>query len=90
MRADSESFSSLARLKWPAKLLSVVHPFNFDDDLDDVLYRVFKLHYPLLELKTGVQGAGESFSFIITKEDENYHHERCNITKTLEMLKLSI
>lgn len=42
-----------------------------------------------MDFRIGIQGIQESFSFVITKEDEDYHYERNNPIKALKMLKLS-
>ena len=42
-----------------------------------------------MDFRIGIQGVQESFSFVITKEDEDYHYERNNPIKALKMLKLS-
>ena len=59
--------------KWPTKLLSLMHPFNVDPDLDENLEHYFNLNIPLLDFRVGVQGSGEAFSFVVTKEDQDYH-----------------
>jgi hypothetical protein len=68
----------LARVKWPTRLLSLLHPFNIETDLDDALERFMGLNLPFLDLRVGVQGADESFSFVLTREDEDFHSERSN------------
>jgi hypothetical protein len=80
---------SLANHKWPVRLLSLIHPFNIDVNVDEALEKFFGLNLPFLDFRIGIQGADESFSFIITKEDEEYHSERQNISKVLRLLKLS-
>ena len=66
----------LARYKWPVRLLSLIHPFNIDMNVDETLERFFGLNLPFLDFRLGIQGAEESFSFVISKEDEEYHSER--------------
>jgi hypothetical protein len=75
--------------KWPTRLLSLIHPFNIDIGVDDTLEKFFGLNLPFLDFRLGIQGVDESFSFIISKEDEEYHSERQNLTKMLRLLKLS-
>ncbi|CDW82512.1 wd g-beta repeat-containing protein [Stylonychia lemnae] len=79
----------LSKYKWPCRLLSLVHPFNIDFNVDENLERFFGLNLPFLDFRLGIQGADESFSFIISKEDEDYHSERNNISKMLRLLRLS-
>jgi hypothetical protein len=66
-----------------------VHPFNIDINVDEALEKFFGLNLPFLDFRIGIQGGDESFSFIISKEDEEYHSERNNIAKILRLLKLS-
>lgn len=80
---------SLNAIKWPTRLLSLIHPFNMDFSLDEALENFFGLNLPFLDFRLGVQGADESFSFFVTKEDEEYHTDKSNITKLLRLLKLS-
>lgn len=56
-----------------------MHPFNIDEQVDSVLEQFFGLNLPFLDFRLGVQGTDESFSFIISKEDEDYHLDRSNI-----------
>jgi len=67
----------------------LIHPFNIDIGVDETLEKFFGLNLPFLDFRLGVQGADESFSFVISKEDEEYHSERQNLTKMLRLLKLS-
>lgn len=76
-------------LKWPTRLLSVVHPFNVELNLDDSADRLLGLNLPFLDFRVGVQGADESFSFVMTREDEDFHAERTNLSKLFRMLRLS-
>lgn len=57
--------------------------------LDDQLERLLGINLPFLDFRVGVQGAEESFSFVITREDEDFHAERNNPTKIIRMLRLS-
>jgi len=50
-------------------MLSCLHPFNLDDDLDTHLEQFFSLNLPFLDFRLGVQGAKNTFSFVISKED---------------------
>ena len=59
----------LSKNKWPAKVLSFLHPFNLDDVLDESLENYFNLRFPFLDFRLGIQGAKDSFSFVISKED---------------------
>lgn len=79
----------MANTKWPTRILSVIHPFNVEIHLDDELDRFMGLNLPFLDFRVGVQGADESFSFVLTKEDEDYHSERNNPHKIIRMLRLS-
>jgi hypothetical protein len=76
-------------MKWPTRLLSLVHPFNIDPSLDEMMEENFGLNFPFLDFRLGIQGFEESFSFIISKEDEEYHMDRNNVNKILRLLKLS-
>jgi hypothetical protein len=46
-----------------------LHPFELDNNLDEELEKQMGLMEPLLDFKIGIQGAGESFSFVLTQED---------------------
>lgn len=80
VKSENEPF---ANVKWPNRLLSLVHPFNIDMYVDELLERFLGLNLPFLDFRIGIQGADESFSFVISKEDEDYHSERNNISKLL-------
>ena len=69
----------LSKIQWPTRLLSLMHPFNIDEQVDTVLEKFFGLNLPFLDFRIGVQGSDESFSFVISKEDEDYHLDRNNI-----------
>lgn len=79
----------LAKNKWPTKLLSLIHPFNMDDQTDENLEQFFNLNLPFLDFRIGIQGANEAFSFIISKEDQDFYSERDHIAKVIDMLRLS-
>jgi len=79
----------LSQNKWPAKMLSCLHPFNLDDVLDESLEQYFNLNLPFLDFRLGIQGVANTFSFIISKEDQNYHSERDHIVKIINLFKLS-
>lgn len=81
VKVDNEG---MATVKWPNRLLSLIHPFNIDTYVDELLEKFLGLNLPFLDFRIGLQGADESFSFVITKEDEEYHSERNNITKLLK------
>ena len=51
--------------RWPTRLLSLVHPFLLDLNLDENLELFFGLSIPFLDFRIGVQGIDETFSFII-------------------------
>jgi len=70
-------------------MLSCLHPFNLDEHLDTHLEEFFSLNLPVLDFRLGVQGAKNTFSFVISKEDANYHSERDNLTKVISLFKLS-
>lgn len=80
---------TLSKYKWPVRLLSLIHPFSIEMSVDETLERFFGLHLPFLDFKLGLQGADESFSFVVNKEDEEYHSERHNLGKMLKLLRLS-
>ena len=75
--------------KWPARLLSVLHPFGFDDYLDENIEQCFGFCLPFLDFRVGIQGVDESFSFIITKEDLDYSFNNKSPVKLMKMLQLS-
>jgi hypothetical protein len=79
----------LADSKWPTKLLSLLHPFNIEANLDDALERFMGLNIPFLDFRVGLQGAGESFSFVVTREDEEFHYDRHSPVKLIRLLRLS-
>lgn len=81
---------SFANIRWPTQLLSLVHPFNLDEVVDESLENFFGLCLPFLDFRIGVQGADESFSFVISKEDEEFYFNRNGTAKSINMLKLSI
>ena len=57
--------------------------------MDECFEYLFNFNLPFLDFRIGVQGIEESFSFIISKEDQNYHAERDHISKIISLLKLS-
>jgi len=57
--------------KWPTRILSLVHPFQLDVQLDENLELFFGLSIPFLDFKMGVQGCGEAFSFVIDNQDKD-------------------
>ena len=57
--------------------------------MDESLEEFFNMNMPLLDFRMGVQGIEQSFSFIISKEDRNYHNERDHISKIMGLLRLS-
>lgn len=75
--------------RWPSKILSLVHPFNLHDGMDESLEEFFNLNMPFLDFRIGIQGVDEAMSFVILKEDRNYHNERDHISKVMSLLKLS-
>jgi len=58
-------------------------------NLDDALEKFAGLNLPFLDFRVGLQGADESFSFVMTREDEDFHAERNNPTKIIRLLRLS-
>ena len=60
-------FTKNGKSIWPFNLLSIVHPFWISDKIDENFENLFKLNIPFLDLRIGVQGVGESFTFIISK-----------------------
>lgn len=47
--------------------MSLFHPFRLSDPLDIDLEEMFKLSLPFLDIRLGIQGVSESFTFIIAK-----------------------
>jgi hypothetical protein len=45
---------SLANQKWPVRLLSLIHPFNIDVNVDEALEKFFGLNLPFLDFRLGV------------------------------------
>lgn len=79
----------MERYRWPSKILGLVHPFNLHEGMDESLEEFFNLNMPFLDFRIGIQGIENAFSFVISKEDRNYHSERDHISKILGLLKLS-
>ena len=52
---------------WPLTLMSLFHPFRLSDPLDIDIEHLFKLSLPFLDIRIGVQGVAESFTFVIAK-----------------------
>ena len=77
------------KCRWPSKILSLVHPFNLHDGMDESLEEFFNLNMPFLDFRIGIQGIEQAFSFVIAKEDRNYHNERDHISKIMSLMKLS-
>lgn len=46
--------TSFASIKWPTRILSLVHPFNLDEGIDESLEMLFGLNLPLLDFRLGV------------------------------------
>lgn len=64
--AEKELFDG-NECEWPLKLMSLFHPFRLSDPLDIDLEEMFKLSLPFLDIRLGIQGVAESFTFIIAK-----------------------
>ena len=64
--------------QWPAKMLGLVHPFNFNENLDEIMEHYFSLTLPFLNFKIGLQGSDKSFSFVISEEDREYRSDKQN------------
>jgi hypothetical protein len=45
---------SLSNTKWPTRLLSLMHPFNIDVNVDEALEKFFGLNLPFLDFKLGI------------------------------------
>jgi len=74
----------------PMKLLGLIHPFGLNEVLDETLEHVCNLSWPLLNFRIGVQGADQAFSFIISKEDQDYSWGQRNSTsKVMCLLNMS-
>lgn len=69
--------------------MSLLHPFGFDYDLDEDLENFFGLCMPFLNFRVGIQGVEESFSFILTKADEDYYYNDESVSKMMELLEIS-
>jgi hypothetical protein len=41
-------------MKWPTRILSLVHPFNLDETVDEMLEQTFGLSLPFLDFRLGV------------------------------------
>jgi hypothetical protein len=52
---------------WPFNVLSLFHPFRISEKIDIDLEQSFNLNIPFLNLRIGVQGVGESFSFVVAR-----------------------
>ena len=52
---------------WPLNLMSLFYPFKLSDPLDMNLEDLFKLAIPFLDIRLGIQGVAESFTFVIAK-----------------------
>ena len=44
----------LSKYKWPCRLLSLIHPFNIDLNVDENLEKFFGLNLPFLDFRLGV------------------------------------
>lgn len=60
-------YTNRGKCKWPFTLLSLFHPFRISDKIDIDFETQFSLDIPFLDMKIGVQGVGESFSFVIAR-----------------------
>jgi len=40
--------------KWPTRLLSLIHPFNMDENVDESLEMYFGLSLPFLDFRIGI------------------------------------
>ena len=79
----------LSSNKWPTKMLALLHPFGFDDILDENLEQFFGLTLPFLDFRPGIQGIEEAFTFFISKEDEDFHENDKSGAKILNLMKVS-
>ena len=52
-------------------MISLMHPFGLDDMLDENIEQFFGISLPFLDFRIGVQGADESFSFAMFREDDD-------------------
>jgi hypothetical protein len=66
-----------------------MHPFNIEANLDDALEKFMGLNIPFLDFRVGLQGAQESFSFVVTREDEDFHYDKQNPMKMIRLLRLA-
>lgn len=57
--------------------------------MDDALEKFMGLNIPFLDFRVGLQGAHESFSFVVTREDEDFHYDRQNPIKLMRLLRLA-
>ena len=50
-------------------MLSLIHPFNLHDGMDETVEEFYNLNMPFLDFRIGIQGIENAFSFVISKED---------------------
>ena len=67
MPMNETGFLRKGHCQWPFNLLSLFHPFRISEKIDIDFAEQFGLDINFLDLRLGVQGVGESFSFIIAK-----------------------
>jgi hypothetical protein len=41
-------------IRWPTRLLSLVHPFNLDEGVDENLEQFFGITLPFLDFRIGI------------------------------------
>lgn len=63
--SSQSSCRDKCRLLWPFPMLSLVHCFRVDRDVDKELEEKFAIRPPLFQTWIGVPGFGETFSFAI-------------------------
>lgn len=45
---------NLQKIQWPTRLLSLIHPFNIDEQVDIILEEFFGLNLPFLDFRIGI------------------------------------
>ena len=60
-------YTNRGKCKWPFSLMSLFFPFRISDKIDIDFETQFALDIPFLDMRIGVQGVGESFSFVIAR-----------------------
>ena len=51
IKIENQSFASV---KWPNRLLALIHPFNIDMQVDEMVEKLLGLNLPFLDFRLGV------------------------------------